>query len=63
MIITHTHMQCLHTICTHIHNTLTCTHNTHTHTHTHTHRAKIETDYGNSLVQLARKCPGRDEIG
>ena len=56
---------------THTH-TLTYTHNhsyshSHTHAHMHTltrsHRAKIEKDYGDKLMNLARTAAGKDEIG
>ena len=40
---------------------------THTHMHIHTYmyilRAKIEKDYGESLIRLAKIASGKDEIG
>ena len=44
---------------------MTSNNSCHTHTHTHalTSSAKIEKEYGESLVRLAKNSLGKDEIG
>ena len=61
---THTHTH-THTLCN---NYIICIHTlayllTHTHTPVLRHRAKIEKDYGEKLMNLAKTAAGKDEIG